>query len=321
MRAVTHHEYGSPDVLHLDDLPRPTPEPDQVLVEVHVTTLNRTDTGTRSGRPIIARYFSGWRRPKRPVLGSEFAGVVVEVGSAVTKFAVGDRVFGTNEYRFGAHAEYLALRETDPIAHMPPSMTFVEAAPICDGAILALNLLRRGGCGPGRRVLIHGAGGSIGSAAVQLTKHFGGHVTAVCDTDQVDVVRSLGADEVIDRFESDFTRNGQTYDFIFDAVGKRSFRECRRSLVPRGVFIHTDLGFLWQNPFIALVTAKLPIRHMLFPIPVYRQADVEFLLDLYGRGEYRPVVDPHVYPLEEMVEASRYVDAAKKTGNVLITVK
>jgi NADPH:quinone reductase-like Zn-dependent oxidoreductase len=243
MRAVVFDSYGPPEVLRVEDVERPVPAADEVLVRVRATTITRSDCGLRSGKPFIARFFFGLRRPKRRILGMELAGDVEAVGPAVTEFAVGDRVFGVHGLfgvRGGAHAELTTRPEGSPLAHMPANMTYEEAAAVCDGVMLALNGLRPADVRPGRRILVYGASGAIGTAAVQLARHFGAHVTAVCNTKNVELVRSLGADEVVDYLQEDFTQNGQTYDIVFDAVGKHSFRRARGSLNPGGVYVATD---------------------------------------------------------------------------------
>lgn len=319
MRAVIHTTYGPPEVLHLDEVERPEPRPDEVLIKIHATTVNRTDCGFRAGRPHIVRAFSGLVRPKRPILGTELAGEVEAIGGAVTRFAVGERVFGVRADLFGAHAEYVCMRETGPLATMPTAMSFDEAAAVCDGVILALSNLRRAKVGPGTRIVIYGASGSIGTAAVQLAKHEGAHVTAVCATKHLELIASLGADVVIDYTTHDFTATGETYDVVYDAVGKSSFRRCRRLLVKRGIYMSTDLGFASQNPLLALATSRLPIRKVCFPLSRYTQADVQLLQGLLEAGSYRPVID-RCYPLDQVVEATRYVETEQKTGNVVLTV-
>lgn len=314
MRAVVNRRYGPPDVLALEEIERPTPDDDEVLVRVRATTVNRTDCGFRRPRPFFVRFFSGLVRPRRHVLGSEFAGKVEAVGGAVTQFEVGDEVFGVNADRFGAHAELLCVRESAPIAIKPAGVSFEEAAAVCDGAILALTCLRAGDVQPGKRVLVYGASGSIGTAGVQLAKHFGAQVTAVCNTPNVEVVRSLGADEVIDYTQEDFATGGGPYDLVFDAVGKISLGRCRAVLGRGGLYIGTDLGFLWQNPFLAMVSRKVK-----FPIPRYRKEQVVLIKELMEKGAYRAVIDRR-YPLEEVVEATRYVETGEKTGNVVLTV-
>jgi NADPH:quinone reductase-like Zn-dependent oxidoreductase len=247
MRAVVNTEYGGPDVLRILDVERPVPADNEVLVEVRATTVNRTDCGFRAPSPWFIRLFAGLRRPRRTILGSEFAGVVVEAGPAVREFAVGDEVLGVNADRLGAHAEYLCVRESAPITTKPSGTSFEEAAAVCDGAILAMTCLAWPDLGAGQSILIYGASGSIGTAGVQLAKRMGAEVTAVCNTENVEVVRSLGADEVLDYTVEDFAVNGQTYDVVFDAVGKKSFRECKGSLKDGGSYVSTDLGPYAQN--------------------------------------------------------------------------
>jgi NADPH:quinone reductase-like Zn-dependent oxidoreductase len=312
VKAVVRDRYGGPDVLRLEEVEQPVPADDQILVRVHATTVNRTDCGWRSGKPFFARYFTGVRRPKWPTLGMELAGEVADVGSAVTEFRVGDRVFGVKAY--GAHAEYACIRESGAVAHMPASMTFEDAAAVCDGFCIALSCLRNVDLREGRRLLVYGATGSVGTAAVQLARHLGAHVTAVGNTKNLELVRSLGADDVIDYQQEDFTKNGQTYDVIFDAVGKHSYRRCRRSLAPDGLFVETDLGFMWHVPLLALTSKRVTLG-----IAKYRKEDVALLKELLEGGEYRAVIDRR-YALEGIVEATTYVETGQKTGNVVLTV-
>jgi NADPH:quinone reductase-like Zn-dependent oxidoreductase len=315
MKAVVHDRYGPPEVLRIEEVERPEPADDQVLVKIRATTVNRSDCGWRTAKPFIARYFTGLRRPKRRVLGSELAGEVAAVGSAVTEFAVGDRVFGVSGW--GANAEYVCVQQNRAIAPMPNGLSFEEAAAVCDGAILALQALRLADPGPGKRVLVYGASGSIGTAGVQLVRHFGAHVTAVCRTKDFELVRSLGADEVIDYTKEDFTKSGETYDVVFDAVGKLSFLGCRGSLKPGGVYLPTD-G--WLNVAILPLSRRFGDRTARMQIPPrYRKEDVLLVKELIEAGEYRPVVD-RVYPLEQVVEATRYVETGEKIGNVVLTV-
>ena len=320
MKAAVHTRYGAPDVVRIQQIDVPSPAEDEVLIRVHASTVNRTDCGMRTAKPWITRFFSGWRRPKHQTLGSEFAGVVEGVGSAVTDFAVGDRVFGVSALHYGAHAEYLCIKASAAIAKMPDGIPFDVAAASTDGAILAMTYLRRADLQPGQRILIYGASGAIGSAGVQLAKHAGAHVTAVCNTPNVEAVRALGPEIVIDYMVDDFTTNGETYDFVFDAVGKHTFRKCRRSLVPGGAYLVTDLGFLWQNPWLALLTSRLKRRRkVLFPLPTYNKERVMYVEGLLGSGAFTPLIDRH-YPLDEIVEATKYVETQQKVGNVVITV-
>ncbi len=317
MRAVIHDKYGSADVLRLEEVQRPVPKDDEVLVKIHATTVNRTDTALRAGEPFASRFITGLRRPKRKILGTELAGEVEAVGPAVTEFEVGDQVFGVNPWKFGTHAEFVCMREGAPLAPKPAGATFEEAAAVCDGAILALGCLRPADPRTGKTILVFGASGSIGTAAVQLARYFDADVTAVCNTKNVEIVRSLGADKVIDYTREDFTRNGQTYDVIFDAVGKHSFRRCQGSLNRGGFYLATDL---WQNLVLAAWTSRIGDKRVVFPIPPrYTKKDVLFLKQLMEAGKYRAVID-RCYPLEQVADASRYVETEQKMGNVVLTV-
>ena len=326
MKAVVHDRYGPPEALRLEEVERPAPKDGEVLIRIHATTVNRTDCAIRSGETLMTRLgysfvttgspFKAVLRPKQRILGSELAGVVEAVGAAVTEFAVGDHVFGVNAGNFSAHAEFICMRESGPLARKPAGVTFEEAA-VCDGAILALGCLRRADLRQGQRILIYGASGSIGTAAVQLAKNFGATVTAVCATRNVELVRALGADAVIDYTRDDFTKNGQTYDVIFDAVGKHSFRRCRGSLKRGGIYLATD-G--WQNLFLALWTARIGGKRVTLDIPPhYRKKDILIIKELIEAGKYRAVID-RSYPLEQVVEATRYVETERKTGNVVLSV-
>jgi NADPH:quinone reductase-like Zn-dependent oxidoreductase len=316
VKAVVCDRYGPPEVLRLEEVERPVPKDDEVLVKIHATTVNRTDCGFRAAEPFFARIFTGLRRPKRRIPGMEFAGVVEAAGPAVSRFKAGDEVFGV---RSGAHAEYVSVREQGAIAHKPTGMSFHDAAAVSDGVIIALACLRKAEPLEAKSIVIYGASGSIGTAAVQLAKHFGAHVTAVCNTKNVELVRSLGADEVIDYLQEDFTKNGKSYEVVFDAVGKHSFRRSRRSLKPGGIFIETDLGFGWHVPPLALLTRWIGSKKVTLPIPKYTKENVVFLKELLEAGAYRPVID-RTYPLEDVVEATRYVETGQKTGNVVLTV-
>jgi NADPH:quinone reductase-like Zn-dependent oxidoreductase len=317
MKAVIHDKYGPPEVLRLEDVEQPVPKDDEVLVKVHATTVNRTDCGLRSAELFITRFFTGLLRPKRRILGMELAGEIEAVGAAVTEFQVGDDVFGV--IGSGANAEYVCVAESAPLAHKPVGMSFDEAAAVCDGASLALACLRKGDLRQGRSIVVYGASGSVGTAAVQLAKHFGADVTAVCNTKNLELVASLGAGEVVDYTREDFTKNGKTYDVIFDAVGKHSFRRCRGSLKPGGIYIDTDPGFLWQVPVLALLTKGIGDKKVHLGIVRYTKEDVLFLKQLIEEGKYRAVID-RTYPLEEVVAATRYVETEQKTGNVVLTV-
>ncbi len=324
MKAVVYDRYGPPDVLRLDEVERPVPKEDEVLVKVHAAAVTRADCATREANrrsgfalSLISRLISGVRRPKQRILGTELAGEVAAIGAAVNEFAVGDRVFGTSGFRFGAHAEFISMRESARIAHMPAGMSFEEAAAICDGGLNALWCLRLAALRRGQRILVYGASGAIGTAAVQLAKYFGADVTAVSSTKNLELIRSLGADRVIDYTQEDFTKNGQTYDVIFDAVGKHSFARCKGSLGRGGSYLATD-GL--RNLVLALWTSRVGDKKVLFSIPPrYTKQDVVFLKELIEAGRYRAVID-RCYPLEDVIDATRYVETERKTGNVVLTI-
>ena len=312
MRAVVHDRYGPPEVLRIEDVERPVPKENEVLVRVEATTVNRTDCHMRKATPFVWRFMLGLRRPKRRILGSELAGEVEAVGAAVTEFAVGDRVFGV---RSGAHAEFVCVREAGLLAHLPAGSTFDEAAPICDGAHQALACHRRANVGKGTRIVVYGASGACGTAAVQLAKHFGAQVTAVCNTKNVELVRSLGADVVVDYLHEDFTKRGDKYDVVLDAVGKHSYFRSRRALESHGKFVATDR---LHNFPLAFLT-RLVKKRVVFAIGRPQREDILLLKKLLEAGKYRAVID-RTYPLEDVVEATKYVESFQKTGNVVLTV-
>ena len=324
MRAVVYDKYGPPDVLRLEEVERPVPKEDEVLVRVHATTVNRSDVHIREANrsnglamTFLSRSISGLRRPRQPILGSEFAGEVEAIGASVNEFGVGDHVFGSTGLRFGAHAEFICVPVRARIARMPAGMSFEEAAPICDGALSALMCLKQADLRKGRTILIYGASGAIGTAGVQLARYFGADVTAVCSTKNLELVKSLGADRVIDYTKEDFTKNGQTYDVIFDAVGKHSFKRCRGSIEPGGIYLPTDGPV---NLILALLPSRKGAKRVVFQMPPrIPKQDVLFLKKLVEEGKYRPVID-RCYPLDDVVEATRYVETQQKTGNVVLTV-
>ena len=319
MKAAVVSRYGRPDVVRIADVPKPAVRDDGVLIRVHATTVNRTDCGYRAAKPFFIRLFSGLVRPRASILGTEFAGVVEEVGAKVHSVTIGDRVYGYVEGAFGAHAEYLSMPADGWVVPMPAGLTFEQAAPSTEGAHYALSAIRRANIGSGDSVLVYGATGAIGSAAVQLLKSIGATVTAVCAGEHVKLVRDLGADRVIDYTVEDFTNDHDVYDAVFDAVGKCTFGQCRRMLKPRGVFLSTDLGPLWQNPFLALITPPFRGRRVTFPAPLTDRETITYLGELVGSGQFRPVID-RTYQLDDVVAAYRYVETGQKIGNVVLTV-
>jgi NADPH:quinone reductase-like Zn-dependent oxidoreductase len=320
MKAIVYTKYGPPEVAQLMEVPKPIPKDNEVLIKVYAATVNRTDSGFRSADYFISRFWSGLFRPKYQILGCEFAGVVEEIGANVKEFRIGDKVFGLNEKSFGGHAEYATIAETDAVATMPEGLSFEAAAAITEGAHYALVDIRAAKVAPGQNVLVYGATGAIGSAAVQLLKHFGAIVTAVCNSKNTALVKSLGADTVIDYQTQDFTKTENKFEFIFDAVGKSSFGQCKPLLTKNGIYISTELGKNGENILLALTTSLWGGKKLLFPIPSITKQDVLFLKELVQKGEFKPVIDRH-YNLDQIVEAYQYVESGQKTGNVIIKIK
>lgn len=320
MKAAVRNRYGPPEVVRIAEVAEPRAKDREVLVRVLATTVNRTDCAIRSAKPFINRFFSGLLRPKATVLGCEFAGVIESVGKGVTSFQVGDKVFGFSEWRFGAHAEYLTIGEDGSLATMPSNVTYEQAAASTEGSHYALAMITKAKIESGQHVLVNGATGAIGSAAVQLLKNIGADVTAVCATEHVGLVRGLGADRVIDYTAEDFTKDAQRYDVVLDAVGKSSFGRCKGLLGPGGIYVSSDLGVLAQNPLLALITPLLRAKKVVFPIPPkYDQGRVRYIREMIGSGTFKPVTDRR-YRLDQIVEAYRYVETGQKIGNVVISV-
>ena len=320
MKAIVHTRYGSPEVLQLKEVPRPSPGDNEVLIKIHAATVNRTDCGFRKPEyPVIIRLINGFFRPRRTILGSELAGEIEAIGKDVKTFKPGDQVFGLSTMKFGAHAEYICIPENGSIAKKPANMTYEEAAAVCDGLMLANTYIKEIDFNKSPRILINGASGSIGSASLQLAKYHGAHITAVCKTKDFELIKSLGANQVIDYTKEDFTKSDQLYDVVLDSVGKSSFSRCKKILKPRGVYFSTELGYMSQNIFLALLTPIFRGKKVKFPIPTDNQKDINFFRELIESGNYKAVIDKR-YKLEEIVEATRYVETGQKVGNVVITL-
>ncbi|WP_206068731.1 NAD(P)-dependent alcohol dehydrogenase [Nonomuraea composti] len=319
MKAAVRARYGPPEVVSVSEVEKPALKDGDVLVRVRATTVNRTDCAMRAAQPFIWRFMTGLVRPRIPVLGTEFAGDVEAVGSGVTAFKPGDKVFGYNDARFGAHAQYMVIPASGTLAPLPEGLTYEEAAPATEGSHYALALITGARVRAGQDVLVYGATGAIGSAAVQLLKSVGANVTAVCGPEHLDLVRRLGADKAVDHTATDFTADEQKYDVVIDAVGKSTFGRCRRLLKPRGSFLASDVGPLWQNLVLAAVTPLFGGRRVRFPFPRHDAGMARHFKELIESGAFRPVVDRH-YSLDQILDAYRYVETGQKTGNVVITV-
>ena len=324
MKASVCTKYGPPEVLQLKEVAKPTPKDNEVLIKIHASIVEPTDCGSRKGEPPYARLITGFAKPRHSILGCELAGEIAAVGKNVCRFKEGDQVFGATGLSFGAYAEYMCLPEDGVLAIKPTNMTYEEAAAATDGAPTALPFLRKGNIQSGQEVLIYGASGSVGAYAVQLAKYFGAEVTGVCSTANLEMVTSLGANKVIDYTREDFTKSGQTYDIIFDAVGKSSFSRCKGALKQKGIYLTTVptmailLQTLWTSK-MGIGSKKVAIEFTGLRPSSERTEDLVFLKELFEKGKIKTVID-RSYPLEEIVEAHRYVDGGHKKGNVVITV-
>ena len=317
MKAIVCTKYGPPDVLQLKEVDKPTPKDNEVLIKVYAATVNRTDCGILRADPFITRFFTGLFKPKQLVSGTEFSGKIEAVGKSVTVFKVGDTVFGFDE---GSHAQYMTISEDKALTTIPENIDYEQAAASIEGAHYAYNFIKKVNLESGQKVLVNGATGAIGSAAVQLLKYFGVDVTAVSDAKNIELVRSLGADKVIDYTKEDFTKDDQKYSFVFDTVGKSSFAKCKPLLESGGVYISSELGYMSQNIFFALITPIFGNKKVKFPMPVDCKGDVLFIKKLIEEGKFKAVID-RKYPLEQVAEAFRYVEKGQKTGSVVITVE
>jgi len=324
MKAIVYQKYGSPDVLELKEVEKPTPKDDEVLIKIHATTVNRTDCATLRAKPFFARFFTGIFKPNKPIPGTEFAGKIEAVGKNVSSYKVGDKVFGFNDQGSGSHAEYMTILEDKALTTIPKDITYEQAAASTEGAHYAYNFINKVNLKSGQKILVNGATGAIGSAAVQFLKYFGADVTAVCNTKNMELVKSLGANKVIDYTKEDFTKDDQKYNFVFDTVGKSSFFKCKQLLQPGGVYISSDLGYMSQNVFLPLITPIIkPIignKKTIFPLPTDCKGSILLIKKLIEKGKFKTVID-RKYPLEQIVEAYRYVEKGQKIGNVVITVE
>ncbi len=318
MKAVYRSEYGSPDVLTIREIEKPEPGKEEILIKVYATTVNRTDCAILIAKPFIMRFFTGLFRPKQKIPGTDFAGKVEEVGEAVTKFKAGDRVWGFNDNGVSSQAEYMILSEDEAIEIIPDTISYEQAAASAEGAHYAYNFIKKVKLQAGRKVLVNGATGAIGSSALQFLKYFGVYVTAVCSTENIELVKTRGADKVIDYTKEDFTNDDEKYDCVFDAVGKSTFFKCKRLLNKNGVYISSELGHYLQNPLLSLITPFTMGRRVKFPIPLDVKGSLKFIKKLLEEEKFKPFIDRN-YPIEKIHEAYEYVSSGQKIGNVIIT--
>lgn len=320
MRAAIYKKYGGPEVLKIEEISAPKPKAQQVLVKVKATTVNRTDCAMLTAKPFLMRFMTGLFNPKNPILGTDFAGVIATVGEDVKNYKVGDEVFGFNDDGLSSHAAYLTVNAEKNLLKKPTNITFEQAAASIEGFHYAYNTVNKIKLQKGDKVLVNGATGAIGSAALQLAVHFGAIVTAVGNTKNMDLMKSMGATTIIDYTKEDFTKRTAQFDYVFDTVGKSSFGKCKPLLKSKGVYISSELGWGAQNIFYALVTPIFGQKKVVFPFPSKIQESLELVKTLMIEGKFKPVID-RKYPLEQIAAAYRYVLTGQKTGNVIITYK
>jgi NADPH:quinone reductase-like Zn-dependent oxidoreductase len=319
MKAAVYYEYGSPEVIRVEELPKPVPKENEVLVRVYATTVNRTDCAKLRAEPFIMRFFTGLTKPSNPVLGTDFAGIVEAVGKSVSSFKIGDKVFGLNDIGMSSQAEYLVCSADKSISHMAMSVSFQQAVASAEGAHYAINFINKVNLEKGQRAFVNGASGAIGSAMVQLLKYHDLHVSATCSHKNLGLVASLGVDNVIDYENEDFRSIGETFDYVFDAVGKSTFGECKILLKSTGTYISSELGPKNQNPFLALVTPFTGGKQVKFPFPSDIKRSLALVKKMMEEGRFEPLIDRE-YPLADIAKAYAYVETGQKTGNVIINI-
>jgi NADPH:quinone reductase-like Zn-dependent oxidoreductase len=319
MKAVIYEKYGSPSVLTIQEIGKPVPKDNEILIQVYAATVNRTDDAMLRAKPLIMRFFTGLLKPNKPILGTDFAGRIEAIGKNVSALKIGERVFGFDDRGLSSHAQYITVSENGPLATMPDTLRYDQAAASLEGAHYAYNMINKVTLQKGQKAIVNGATGAIGSATVQLLSYYGVKVTAVCNTKNTALVKSLGAEKVIDYKKEDFTKFNEKYSFVFDTVGKSTFAKCKPLLASGGVYISSEPGWMAQNLFLALITPIIGNKKVLFPIPTDCKRTVLLIKKLIEEGQFIAVID-RKYPLEEIAEAYRYVEKGEKTGNVIITL-
>ena len=317
MKASVYTKYGPPEVLQVKEVSKPTPKPKEILIKVFAATVNRTDCAMLRAKPFIMRFFTGLFKPKKSVLGTDFAGQIAAIGTEVTSFKVGDKVFGFDDAGSSSHAEYLTISVSNAVITLPENTSYEQATASIEGAHYAYNFLNKVTFKKGQHVLVNGATGAIGSAGVQLLKNWDVDVTAVCAKKDSDLVISLGADTVIDYTSADFTKTDKKFDFVFDMVGKSSFGKCKSILKPHGIYISSELGAWSQNLFYTLATPLFGGKKVRFPFPFDKKGSLLYMKQQIEDGRFKAVID-RTLPLEQIAEAFRYVETGQKIGNVVI---
>lgn len=318
MKAAIRTHYGSPDQIEITSLDIPTPKADEVLVKIHATTVNRTDCANLTAKPFIMRFILGFSKPKKPILGTDFAAEVVEIGENVTEFKKGDKVMGFNDMGAESQAEFTSVPAKN-LFPIPENISYTQAAASLEGAHYAYSFVHKVDIKPGQKVLINGASGAIGSALLQFVQQYKVTIAATCHTKNLELIKSLGADKVYDYTSEDFTTDAKAqYDFVFDTVGKSTFGKCKPILSKNGVYISSELGPYSQNVFLPLVTA-ISKKKVIFPIPFSTQKTIPYIINLLKQGKFVPVID-RAYTLDDIAQAYSYVITGQKTGNVIVSI-
>jgi len=319
MKAAIRRRYVSFDNLKIETIEKPTARDKEVLIRVYATTVNRTDCAVLTGKPFVMRFFTGLFKPKLPIPGTDFAGKIETVGKNVTLYKVDDKVCGFNDQGLSSQAEYMTFPEDGAMTKIPDNITYEQAAASLEGAHYACNFINKVNLRDGHKILLNGASGAIGSALLQFLKYYNTYVTAVCDTKNKELIKSLGADKIYDYSRDDFTQDIEKYDFVFDAIGKSTFAKCKPLLKSGGIYISSELGAIVQNPFLALITKVIGKKKVIFPVPYDIKASINFIKDLVEKEKFKPVID-RKYALENIGEAYRFVASGQKIGNVVINV-